>query len=136
METSVSAHFTGFSGGILMSVIAFSIVFLVCIGLMLMMMALKHISAAVGRANAEKECKTAPPAAAVPAAAAVPTASAVTAEDDDEEEIVAVIMAAISASCGASAKITSIRPAQPRAASSAWRMTGILQNAEGLSESY
>jgi hypothetical protein len=102
---------------------------------MLMMMALKHISAAVDKAIAEKkEKETAPLAASAAPAASAPPISAVA--DGDEEEIVAVIMAAIAASCGSSAKILSIKPAPPRAAASAWRMTGILQNAEGLSESY
>ncbi|MDL2263278.1 OadG family protein [Synergistaceae bacterium OttesenSCG-928-I11] len=131
----VSGHFTGFFGGTLMSLIAFSIVFLVCIGLMLMMMALKHFSAYVDKANAAKEAKAAA-AVAAPAAAPTPPArvSAVAAEDEDE--IVAVITAAIVASCGAGAKIRSIKPVAPRAAASAWRMTGILQNTEGLSESF
>ncbi len=120
----------------LMSLIAFSIVFLVCIGLMLMMIALKYFSAYVDQTAAQKEAKAVPVVSA-PAAplAAAPLVSAVAAAED-EEEIVAVITAAILSSCGAGAKILSIKQEAPRTAASAWRMTGILQNAEGLSESF
>ena len=128
----ISGHFTGFAGGTLMSLIAFSIVFLVCIGLMLMMMALKHISAAIDKAAEEKEAK----AAAAVASPAAPAARVSAVAAEDEGEIVAVITAAIVASCGAGAKILSIKPAAPRVGASAWRMTGILQNTEGLSESF
>ena len=131
----VSSHFTGFSGGTLMSLIAFSIVFLVCIGLMLMMMALKHFAAYIDKANAAKEAKAAA-AVAAPAVPPAPTTRVNAVAAEDEEEIVAVITAAILASCGAGAKILSIKPAAPRAGASAWRMTGILQNTEGLSESF
>ena len=41
MEASIHSHFVGISGGILMSIIAFSIVFIVIAGLMLLMMGLK-----------------------------------------------------------------------------------------------
>lgn len=111
-----------------MSLISFSIVFLVCIGLMLMMMALKHISAALDK---PKEAKTAASAVSPQPAVTLPVKA--TAVADDEEEIVAVITAAIMAACGTGVRIMSVTPAPPKIQASAWRMTGILQNGEGLS---
>ena len=134
---SVSSYFVGFSGGLLMSIISFSIVFLVCIGLMLMMMALKHFAKAMEKKEQAKEEAAAAPQPGVAAAPSVPV-QAIAAED--EGELVAVITAAIVASCGAGAKILSISPTPARAASlsgatGAWRMTGRLQNFEGVGDS-
>lgn len=116
-----------------MSLIAFSIVFLVCVGLMLLMVGLKHAAAAINKANDEKAAKAAAASQPSPAASGAPVVSAaVAASAEDEEEIVAVITAAIMAACGTGAKIMSITPAPPKTHASAWRMTGILQNGEGL----
>ena len=124
-------EFSGISGGAWMSVIAFSIVFLVCIGLMGLMMGLKHFANAINKFN---ESRATPGAKSAPAAGSPAPALVATAPDMGEEEIVAVITAAIAASCGAGARITSITPAPARTPSSAWRMTGRLQNCEGFGD--
>ena len=131
---SVSSHFVGFSGGLFMSIISFSIVFLVCIGLMLMMMALKSFATAMEKKNQAQEEAAVAQTSASPA---TPSAPVQVVAAGDEGELVAVITAAIVASCGAGAKILSISPTQARAASAsgAWRMTGRLQNFEGVGDS-
>lgn len=121
---NISGHFIGLKGGLLMSVISFSIVFLVCIGLMLMMVALKHFTAAIERRkNAENEEPR--DAGRAPASPASVVVSAVPGE---EEELVAVITAAVMASCGERTRILSISPAPPRAVHSAWRIAGRIEN--------
>ena len=47
MTNSVSSYFVGVPGGLVMSMIAFSIVFIVIIGLMFLMMGMKHICSAI-----------------------------------------------------------------------------------------
>ena len=139
---SVSGNFVGGGGGLLMSIIAFSIVFLVIIGLMLLMMGLKHFAAAANREKADAPAQTAPVPGTAPEptppgttqATAMPATASASAED---EELVAVITAAITAATGVAAKVLSFAPSQPNEAgtgrgTSAWRMTGILSNSRGL----
>ena len=47
MNGSISSFFVGVPGGLIMSFIAFSIVFIVIIGLMLVMMGMKHVCGAI-----------------------------------------------------------------------------------------
>ena len=112
-----------------MSVIAFSTVFLVILGLMLMMMALKKFAATV-EARQNVPATTAAPTAAVSTASQAPVA-AIT---GDDSELVAAITAALTAMTGTAARIISLKPAAPRVSGTAWRMTGILQNSEGLAD--
>lgn len=127
MGGSISSHFVGLPGGLMMSVIAFSTVFLVIVGLMLMMMALKMFAISV-----EGKQKSAAPVAAAPTAqpSSNPPAAAQAASDDSE--LIAAITAAIYMTCGVAARIVSFTPAPPRTSSSPWRMTGVLQNSEGF----
>lgn len=113
-----------------MSFIAFSIVFIVIIGLMLLMMGMKHICGAIDNMG---KAKNAAPAAAKPAApapapapAAAPSQQAAAADD----ELLAVISAAIMAACGSAARVVSFSPVKAPA-SSAWKNVGRLQNTEG-----
>jgi Na+-transporting methylmalonyl-CoA/oxaloacetate decarboxylase gamma subunit len=120
-----------------MSVIAFSIVFLVIAGLMVMMMLLKHVARAVEGTGAKP---SAPAAVSAPAgetrpaqniAAAVPVSYG----EQDDGELVAVLAAAITASTGTAAAVLSFAPVVPqfaRQASSVWKMAGILDNSRGL----
>ena len=128
-------HFKGWQGGILMSAIAFSIVFLVIAGLMFMMMALKHIVKAINpdkpTAARTGNAKSAPPSQSPTVVAAVryePPAS-------DEGELVAVFAAAVTAMSGHAAAVLSYSPVEAalrRHTASAWKMTGILSNSRGL----
>lgn len=127
---TIASHFVGLTGGLLMSMIAFSIVFIVILGLMGMMMALKVFAGAVDNAQKAKEASVAAPAATPrPTAVAAPAASAVVATDEDE--VLAAISAAIAVVCGARARVVSFAQV-PVASGGAWRMTGRLQNSEGF----
>ena len=116
----------------LMSIIAFSIVFLVIIGLMLLMMCLKYFVGMMKqeKADAPKETPLSPAAPVT----AVPTAVNASFADD---ELTAVITAAITAATGVAAKVLSFAPSRPGETGSghatpAWRMTSILSNSRGL----
>lgn len=129
--SSIASHFVGLPGGLLMSMIAFSIVFLVIVGLMLLMMGLKRVAAAITAMNEAK--KNAPAAATAAAPAAAPSSAPVAAvASSDDDEVIAVITAAIASICGAGARIVSFRPTPSRMQASPWSMTGRLQNSEGF----
>ena len=127
---TIASNFVGLKGGLLMSVIAFSTVFIVIAGLMLMMMALKAFATSV---TSREQAAAQTPA---PASTQTPTGPtrAVAAPAADDSELIAVLTAAIAAACGASARIVSFTPAAPRRQSSPWRMTGMLQNSEGFAD--
>lgn len=127
-QSAIAEHFTGVGGGLVMSMIAFSIVFIVILGLMFTMMAMKHVCKAIDG------CKKAPAAPAAPSAPASPASKAVavsTAEDDGE--LLAVISAAIAAMCGSAARVVSFAPVKAPAGSS-WKFIGRVQNAEGFQD--
>lgn len=132
MNGPISSFFVGVPGGLIMSLIAFSIVFIVIIGLMLVMMGMKHVCGAIDGMHKPKQSAPAAPAPAAPAAsakaqAAAQPAPAVAADD----ELLAVITAAIAAACGPAARVISYSPVKTPA-SSAWKNVGRLQNTEGL----
>ena len=126
--TSVAEHFTGVGGGLVMSLIAFSIVFIVIMGLMFIMMGLKHVCNAIDGKKASSGVSTAP---AAPASPAAKMSAAVSAEDDGV--LLAVISAAVAAMCGSAAKVVSFAPVKAPARSS-WRFLGKIQNAEGFQD--
>ena len=128
-ESAISAHFTGVGGGLTMSMIAFSIVFMVIMGLMFIMMGMKHVCRAIDG------CKKAPVSApAAPSAPASPAAKAVAVPAvGDDGELLAVISAAIAAMCGSAARVVSFAPAKAPAGSS-WKFIGRIQNAEGFQD--
>ena len=135
MNGSISSFFVGVPGGLIMSFIAFSIVFIVIIGLMLVMMGMKHVCGAIDGMHKPQQSAPAAPAPAAPAApvqaqAAAPAAQPAPAAAADDE-LLAVITAAIAAACGPTARVVSYRPAKVPA-SSAWKNVGRLQNTEGL----
>lgn len=126
---SVSSYFVGPVGGLVMSMIAFSIVFIVIVGLMLMMMSLKHFCAAID--GGKKATASAPAAQSKPTAPASMAVAAPSAEDDGV--LLAVISAAISAMCGSAARVVSFAPAKAPAGSS-WKLMGKIQNIEGFQD--
>lgn len=128
-ESAIAAHFTGVGGGLVMSMIAFSIVFIVIMGLMFTMMAMKHVCKAIDG------CKKAPTSApAAPSAPSTPVAKAVAAPaSEDDGELMAVISAAIAAMCGSAARVVSFAPVKAPAGSS-WKFIGRVQNAEGFQD--
>ena len=131
----MSSFFSGVPGGLIMSFIAFSIVFIVIIGLMLVMMGMKHVCGAIDGMHKPQQSAPAAPAPAAPAApvqaqAAAPAAQPAPAAAADDE-LLAVITAAIAAACGPTARVISYSPVKVPA-SSAWKNVGRLQNTEGL----
>ncbi len=128
-ESAIASHFTGVGGGLVMSLIAFSIVFIVIMGLMFIMMGMKHVCKAIDG------CKAAP--AAAPAAKSTPPASAAKAvavpAAEDDGELLAVISAAIAAMCGSAARVVSFAPVKAPVGSS-WKLVGRIQNAEGFQD--
>ena len=128
-QSAVAAHFTGVGGGLVMSLIAFSIVFIVIMGLMFIMMGMKHVCRAIDG------CKKAPVSApAAPSAPASPAAKAVAVPAvGDDGELLAVISAAIAAMCGSAARVVFFAPAKAPAGSS-WKFIGRIQNAEGFQD--
>lgn len=128
-QSALAAHFTGVGGGLVMSLIAFSIVFIVIMGLMFIMMGMKHVCRAIDG------CKKAPVSApAAPSAPASPAAKAVAVPAvGDDGELLAVISAAIAAMCGSAARVVSFAPAKAPAGSS-WKFIGRIQNAEGFQD--
>lgn len=99
---TLASSFEGLSGATALSIIAFSVVFLVLIGLTVVIFAMRLVSRFAGSE------KAAP--AAAPKAAASPAAPAAAASADDTE-LVAVIAAAIAAQTGTAMRIRSIVPA-------------------------
>lgn len=132
MNGPISSFFVGVPGGLIMSFIAFSIVFIVIIGLMLVMMGMKHVCGAIDGMHKPQQSAPAPaaPAAPVQAQAAAPAAQPAPAAAADDE-LLAVITAAIAAACGPTARVISYSPVKVPA-SSAWKNVGRLQNTEGL----
>lgn len=100
---TLAASFEGMGGALSLSVIAFSVVFLVLAGLTLVIFGMRFITQITSGKKAEKAApvtKTAPVAA--PAAAA-PAESAC-----EDEELIAVITAAIAAESGSMVSVRSI----------------------------
>ena len=133
MNGPISTFFVGVPGGLIMSFIAFSIVFIVIIGLMLVMMGMKHVCGAIdGMHKPKPSAPTAPAPAPAPAKAPVQAQAAAPAPAAAaDDELLAVITAAIAAACGPTARVISYSPVKAPAAS-AWKSVGRLQNTEGL----
>jgi len=137
MET-LSSHFQGIPGGIVMSLIAFSIVFIALSGLCLMIYGVKFVAAAADvSARAKKDAKSAKADApkgtpVVQAVAVAPVPAAVPGEED--ETLLAVIGAAIAATLGGGHAVRSVRPV--KAASPClggmWKGSARIETMEGL----
>lgn len=128
MENSVSSYFVGVQGGLVMSLIAFSIVFIVITGLMLTMMGMKHVCRAIDGTKKTKEESSLKTAAPVSTAA-----KAVAVSPEDDSLLIAVISAAICAMCGTAARVVSFSPVKAPAGTS-WKLMGRIQNTEGFQD--
>lgn len=136
MEANLSTYFVGIPGGLIMSLIAFSIVFIVVTGLMFIMMALKYVCQGANKQKAA-ETPVAPAAPAAPAqpakAVAVPTQAPAAPSCEDEGVLLAVITAAITAMCGSAARVISYAPVKAPAVSG-WKFMSKAQNVEGFQD--
>lgn len=116
-----------------MSLIAFSIVFMVIAGLMCMMIAIKHMAAAIDGKNKNSGNKAVAspqqqPSPASPQAPAQAVASA------GEGELLAVITAAITAMCGSAARVVSFSPILKAPVATSWKFAARIRNAEGFQD--
>lgn len=116
-----------FSGGLVdgltMSLIAFSIVVIVIVGLMFMMMGMKHIALAIESFGKKDTIKNEIKKTSV--------------TGDDESELVAVITAAITAATGHQITVLSYSQIQSYApkvkpSRSPWKFSGRVRNFEGF----
>lgn len=121
-------EFVGISGGLFMSMIAFSIVFLVIMGLMLVMMGTKMLAHSIEGTAQKPVVSTPSPAASQ--AVSTPATAPVSADD---EELIAVLAAAVASVCGGSARIVSFAPTSATGkGNSFWKADGRSQNMEGF----
>ncbi len=136
-ETAVktlAASFEGMGGAMALSLIAFSIVFLVLASLTLVIFAMRYITKLGGHAAEEPApvAKKAPaPVVAAPAPKPAPVAVAPVSAD---EELVAVIAAAIAAHTGTMMAVTSVVPSVAQAfapAADAWVAAGRVEGLQG-----
>ena len=122
MTGSVASYFTGFSGGLVMSLIAFSIVFLVITGLMFLMIGMKSFAAMIDSFG-KKKTEAPAPAPAVKKEESFPSS--------EDEELIAVITAAVSAACGSNVRVISYAPVR-EPSRSAWKVSGRMRNLDGF----
>ncbi|WP_300523030.1 OadG family protein [Aminiphilus sp.] len=128
----LASHFVGAGGAVILALIAFSIVFLVLIGLSFIIVGNKCLSEVVD--NRKKQRST--PAASKPAVPTVSQAvSAGVSQSADEENLIAVLTAAVAATLGSAVTVTNVRPvfAVSRQAGSGngWRALARTCNLEG-----
>ncbi|MDR3355161.1 MAG: OadG family protein [Synergistaceae bacterium] len=132
-------QFEGAFGGFAMSVIAFSIVFLVIAGLMLVMMLLKQVAASIENTSKPEKPEikpqpgTAPAQSSAVSAPAESQANLIQEASDDDGELVAVITAAISATLGTGVRVLGFTQTRNRPVS-AWRINGRIDNLEGFAD--
>lgn len=136
MTGQISSYFVGVKGGLVMSLIAFSIVFIVIIGLMLIMMSIKYMAAAIdGKSggNGNKAVDVQKPAAPAASPASSAPVKAVAASED-EGELLAVISAAITAMCGSAARVVAFSPVVQAPAITSWKFASRIGNREGFQD--
>lgn len=135
MET-LSSHFQGIPGGIVMSLIAFSIVFIALSGLCLIIYGVKYVAAAADKSTrAKDDTKSAkadaPKGTPVVQAVAAPRPAESPSED---ENLLAVIGAVLAASLGGGYAVRSVRPVAAAASSigGMWKGSARIETMEGL----
>ena len=133
----LSSHFQGIPGGVVMSLIAFSIVFIALTGLCLMIYGVKYIAAAVDASskakNNAKAAKSDAPKGTqvVHAVAATAPAAAVTAGED--ENLLAVIGAVLASTLGGGFAVKSVRPlVLPSRLGGIWKGASRIESLEGF----
>jgi len=128
MEQTLHSQIEGVGGALTMSLIAFTVVFLVLGGLSGIIYGIKYMAAGLDR---KKGGGT--PAAPAVSAAAAPTPSP--AGGAGRNRLLAVLTAAVAATEGRPVRIASVRPLAAAAPSGGheWRRMGILEGLGGLS---
>jgi Na+-transporting methylmalonyl-CoA/oxaloacetate decarboxylase gamma subunit len=127
----LSDHFQGPLGAIVLSLIAFSVVFLVLLSLMLLLVGVKHLASFIDAAKANRQ---APPGATKgKAPAGVPGAAPAVKAPTDQGQLIAVLTAAIASSGLDGFCITAVRPSTAVAGhlTSGWKRLSRQDNLEG-----
>ena len=122
------SQFQGFGGAVIVSLIAFTIVFSVLAALSAMIFVNRYIAAIAEKKD--KGAKTAPSASApAPSATTAAPVTQTATDANDMKKVVAVISAAINASVGKSVNIISVTPAQGNCSNMnvMWRAAGIAE---------
>jgi len=134
MTTFAERFAQGTSGALALSMIAFSVVFLVLIGLTLIIFAVRFIAALGTKGHTDN--RGGPSVKTTPKAPSAPVAQKAVKMAGGDEEVVAAIAAALAASCGG--VVTSIRRTAPvgaarlRPTAKAWKLAGRMDLSEGL----
>lgn len=127
----------GVGGALTMSIIAFSVVFLVLGGLSGIIYGIKYMATALERKKGGGSGTAPAPVAPAAAVQAAPAASG----GSDKGRLLAVISAAVAAVEGPGARITSVRPSggaavlAPRGGLE-WKRVGIIETLGGLSRDW
>ena len=140
MET-LASHFQGITGGIVMSLIAFSIVFIALSGLCLIIYGVKFLAAAVDasartRGDSKAAKADAPKGTPVVQAVAAQKPAAAVAVAGEDENLLAVIGAVIASTLGGGFAVRSVQPMSvvPAVSSvvSMWKGSGRIETMEGF----
>lgn len=136
MET-LSSHFQGIPGGIVMSLIAFSIVFIALSGLCLIIYGVKYVAAAADRSARTRKDETSAKADApkgTPVVQAVAAAPSRAASPGEDENLLAVIGAVLAAALGGGFSVKAVRPVGVPASvpGGMWKGSARIETMEGL----
>ncbi len=125
----LSEHFQGPLGAVVLSLIAFSVVFLVLISLMLLLAGVKHLAGLVDGLKASRQAPPSPPSR--PSAPSAPAASVGRPASGDQ--LIAVLTAAVASSGLGAFRISAVRPVTAVAGrlTSNWKRLSRLDNLEG-----
>ena len=122
----------------ILALIAFSIVFLVLVGLSLVIRANKLLATSLDNRKKNKAAKVepAPSKPAAPSVVSVAPAPSVQVQGEDEDELIAVLTAAVAATLGSAVTVTNVRPvfavSRQAGSGSGWRTLARTCNLEGL----
>ena len=133
---------SGIGGAFTMSIIAFTVVFLVLGGLSGIIYGIKYLAAGLGNKKAPlppggKTSSASLPAASVPTASAVPSIPPTPDSSPDRGRLLAVLAAAVAATSGRGGVIRSVTPlpAFPRGGEE-WKRMGIVEGHAALSRNW
>lgn len=129
----LSDHFQGPLGAVVLSLIAFSVVFLVLMALMLLLIGVKHLAGLVDAVKAAKEAQAQAVKASKAPSSPKEAPRAVARVQESGDQLIAVLTAAIAAGGLENFRISSVRPAVAVADSltSGWKRLSRLDNLEG-----
>jgi len=134
---TLSSHFQGIPGGVVMSLIAFSIVFIALTGLCLIIYGVKYLAAAVdasarAKGNTTAAKADAPKGTQVVQAVATPAPLAATTAGEDAN-LLAVIGAVLASTLGGGFAVKSVRPlVAPSRLGGIWKGASRIESQEGF----